>query len=131
MKLRAHHLLCLPNFIGEGYNSDFTANMAEQKRRLTREGAFLLTGGADDLCAACPNRQGEGCRTQEKVARYDAAVCRLLSLQPGGRYDFAALEKRVREDIFEKGRLGEICGDCAWYELCARLTGAGTEEKEA
>lgn len=127
MKLRAHHLLCLPNFIGEGYDDAFTANMAAQKRRLAEEGRFTLTWGADDICAACPNRCGADCVTQEKVARYDAAVCRLLGLVPNCRFDAAALEKRVREEIFRAGRLGEICGDCEWYPLCARLAG---EEKE-
>ena len=127
MKLRAHHLLCLPNFIGEGYDDAFTANMAAQKRRLAEEGRFTLTEGADDICAACPNRCGADCVTQEKVSRYDAAVCRLLGLAPGGTCDAAALEARVREEIFERHRLRAVCGDCEWYLLCARLTG---EEKE-
>ncbi len=127
MRLRAHHLLCLPNFIGEGYDDAFTANMAAQKRRLAEEGRFTLTEGADDICAACPNRRGGTCVSQEKVSRYDAAVCRLLGLVPNCRFDAAALEARVRAEIFEQHRLRAVCGDCEWYPLCARLTG---EEKE-
>ena len=125
MKLRAHHLLCLPNFIGEGYSDSFTANMAAQKRRLASEGAFTLVEVADDICSACPNRRGEDCASQEKVRRYDAAV--LLGLTPGERCDAAALEKRVKAELFETHRLYEICGDCEWYPLCAGLIG---EKKE-
>jgi len=127
MKLRAHHLLCLPNFIGEGYSDAFTANMAAQKRRLAKEGTFMLSAGADELCAACPHRCGADCASQDKVSRYDAAVRRLLGLRPGEEYDAAALFERVRTEIFETHRLSEICGDCEWYPLCASLTG---EEKE-
>ncbi len=127
MKLRAHHLLCLPNFIGEGYSDAFTANMAAQKRRLAAEGGFTLAEGADDICAACPHRRDADCASQDKVLRYDAAVRRLLGLRPGESYGAAALQERVYAEIFEKHRLGEICGDCEWYPLCARLTG---ERKE-
>lgn len=127
MKLRAHHLLCLPNFIGEGYSDAFSANMTAQKRRLAEKGRFTLASGADAICAACPKRRGGDCVSQEKVLRYDAAVCLLLGLEPGREYEAAALERRVREEIFKAGRLGAICGDCEWYSLCARLTG---EEKE-
>ena len=127
MKLRPHHLLCLPNFVGEGYDDAFTANMAAQKRRFAETGRFTLADGADEVCAACPHRRGNGCVSQEKVSRYDAAVRRLLGLEPGKSYSAAALEARLRAEIFEKHRLAEICGDCEWYPLCARLTG---ERKE-
>ena len=121
MKLRPHHLLCLPNFIGEGYDDAFCANMAACKRKLAAEGVFELTAGADELCAACPHRRGEDCDAREKVARYDAAAVRLLGLEPGQRYDAAALFARVRAEIFTPGRLAEICPDCEWFHLCERL----------
>lgn len=123
MRLRPHHLLCLPNFVGEGYDGAFCANMAEQKRRLAEEGFFTLCEGADEVCAACPNGRDGLCAFQEKVGRYDQAVCGILGLAPDSRYDAAELEKRVREEIFQKGRLGEICGDCEWFPLCSGLAG--------
>ena len=121
MRLRPHHLLCLLNFVGEGYDDAFCANMTEQKRRFAEEGLFKLALGADDICAACPNERGWFCAFQDKVWRYDKAVCRILVLDPGIRYDAAELEKRVREEIFAAGRLAEICGDCEWFSLCERL----------
>ena len=47
------------------------------------------------------------------------------------RYDAAALEERVRREIFEAHRLREICGDCEWYPLCASLTGEKKEGSDA
>ena len=131
MRLRAHHLLCLPNFIGEGYDDAFCANMAEQKRRLAEEGSIVLTEGADEICAACPHLRDGDCASRDKVSRYDAAVRRLLALAQGESYDAAALEERVRREIFEAHRLREICGDCEWYPLCARLTGEKKEGSDA
>ena len=131
MKLRPHHLLCLPNFIGEGYDDAFTANMAEQKRRFAETARFTLADGADDVCAACPNARGWFCAFQNKVRRYDRAVCGILGVVPNCRYDASALEKRVREEIFEKHRLREICGDCEWYPLCASLSGEGKEGQDS
>lgn len=127
MKLRPHHLLCLPNFVGEGYDDAFTANMAAQKRRFAETGRFTLADGADEVCAACPHRRGNGCVSQEKVSRYDAAVRAMLGLEPGQDCDAAVLRARVREEIFGAGRLGEICGDCEWFPLCGALIG-GREE---
>ena len=121
MRLRPHHLLCLPNFVGEGYDGAFCANMAEQKRRLAETGRITLIDGADEVCAACPNERGWFCAFQDKVRRYDRAVCGILGLVPTLRYDAAELEKRVREEIFEAGRLEEICGDCEWFPLCSGL----------
>ncbi|MCR5663292.1 MAG: DUF1284 domain-containing protein [Oscillospiraceae bacterium] len=121
MRLRAHHLLCLPHFIGRGYDGAFTANMARQKRRLAEEGSFTLCEGADELCAACPRRSGGGCADGEKPLRYDRLVCEALGLEPGRRYEAAAVEARVRSEILEPGRLAELCGDCEWAALCAAL----------
>ncbi|MBR5343731.1 MAG: DUF1284 domain-containing protein [Oscillospiraceae bacterium] len=121
MRLRPHHLLCLPNFVGEGYDGAFCANMAEQKRRLAETGRITLIDGADEVCAACPNGRDGLCAFQDKVRRYDQAVCGILGLVTPFRYEAAELEKRVREEIFEAGRLEEICGDCEWFPLCRGL----------
>lgn len=131
MKLRAHHLLCLPNFIGEGYSNAFSANMAARKAQLKAEGAFTLVSGADEICAACPHRRGGDCESREKVARYDAALAGLLGLEAGRTYDAAALEERVRSEIFAAGRLGEICGDCEWFSLCEGLTSRSADHWSA
>lgn len=127
MKLRAHHLLCLLNFVGEGYSDAFTANMAACRRELEAEDVFALCEGTDEICAACPHRRGARCDAEEKVLRYDAALSRLLGLRAGERYAASALRERIRTEVFAARRLREICGDCEWYGLCAGLI---EEEKE-
>ena len=121
MKLRAHHLLCLQNFVGEGYSDAFCANMAEQKRRAAGEDRFILEDGCDDICQACPERRGKLCRTQEKVARYDAAVAAHLGLRAGEALSWRAVSERVRSEIFRPGLLPAVCGDCQWQSLCQKI----------
>lgn len=121
MKIRPHHLLCLPNFIGKGYDNAFAANMAQKKAQLEAEDIFTLAALCDDICAACPNRSGEWCETQEKVTRYDGAVTRALELTAGDTYSYAALQQRVAAEIFDQGRLQDICGDCEWFSLCEEI----------
>ena len=123
MNLRPHHLLCLPNFIGEGYGDAFCANMAAKKALLEREDRFTPVCGCDGVCAACPHRQGDRCDAEEKVTRYDNAVRELLDLSPGVPCSYRELTDRVKREIFAPGRLREICGDCQWADLCERIIG--------
>ncbi len=118
MKLRAHHLLCLQTFVGEGYSDAFCANMAEQKRRAAEENRFVLADGCDDICQACPERRGKLCRSREKVSRYDAAVIARLGLCAGEELSWRAVSERVRDEIFRPGLLPAVCGDCQWQSLC-------------
>lgn len=113
--LRYHHLLCLPRFVGEGYSDSFCANMAKVKAwllaspgpLLSPDGSWNLEGlhlveGPDMVCAACPNLVDGVCSSQEKVARYDAAV---------------------RHHV-QQGRLPllqDVCRDCSWFELCRSI----------
>ena len=131
MKLRPHHLLCLPNFVGKGYDDGFSANMAAQKRRLEAEDVFTSAEGCDEICAACPNRQGDRCLAEDKAERYDAAVRRALGLAEGQRCSYAELRRRVEEEIFSAGRLGGICGDCEWHSLCVSLIRQKKEGNQA
>lgn len=98
MRLRYHHLLCLPRFRGEGYSEDFCRNMQEIKSRFRTE-KHEFTAGCDDVCACCPNNIGGSCRDERKVRRYDLAVKN-------------ALEQGITP------LPQSICPDCKWYYIC-------------
>ena len=63
---------------------------------------------------------GGVCEGAEKVARYDAGVLRLTGLESGEALRWSALSALVRERILDPDRLGEVCGDCQWYGICAQ-----------
>ena len=73
-KIRPHHGLCTAFFVGEGYDSDFTANMAEKIEFLNKsEPIITLTIGADMICEKCPNNLCCKC-TSTKPDTYDKKV---------------------------------------------------------
>ena len=83
---------------------------------------LTLRSAADPLCGSCPHNCGGVCDSADKVVRYDAAVLRLLALPDGAALRWSELSARVRERILAPGRLGEVCGDCQWYDICSQAT---------
>ena len=123
-ELRPHHALCVGFFQGKGYSEAFVENMASVIGALRASDPLLtLRSAADPLCGSCPHNIGGVCESADKVARYDAAVLRLLGLRDGAALRRSELSAWVRERILAPGRLGEVCGDCQWYEICSQAAG--------
>lgn len=97
LRLRAHHLNCIPRFKGAGYSREFCKNMESIKSRLENGEEYEFVAGADDVCLACPNLVNGICKSSEKVERYD----RLTQ-----KYGTADISK--------------ICSDCEWYSICKK-----------
>ncbi len=119
-ELRAHHALCIGFFRGKGYSAAFVENLSALVGALRASDPLLtLQSRADGLCRRCPHDCGGRCESADKAARYDAAALRLLGLPEGTSLRRSALAALVRERIVNAGRLGEVCGDCQWHNLCA------------
>ncbi|AOZ69027.1 hypothetical protein LPB142_06575 [Rhodobacter xanthinilyticus] len=123
LRYRPHHFLCSLGFEGKGYSPEFTANMSAivlGRLRAARGEAVEIevVGAADDICAPCPARRGEGCESQAKIAALDAAHGRALGLAPGDRLSWG--EARARMRALPEGALSEICAPCQWlaYGMC-------------
>ncbi len=116
--LRPHHGLCLRFFQGKGYSGAFVENMAGVKDGLEENPLICLAGGADDICAACPNNTRGRCESEQKVSRYDREVLRRCGLSVGDIMPYQTLEERVYRDILLPGQREKVCGDCQWSALC-------------
>lgn len=97
LRLRAHHLNCIPRFNGKGYSEEFCKNMKSIKNRFLNGEAYEIVKGTDDVCAFCPNLIDGACRDYEKVSRYDRLT-----------------------DEFGINDISKICSDCEWYNLCKK-----------
>lgn len=128
VRLRAHHLLCMLTFAGEGYTPDFVANLAAIVRRIANGESIELIDGADDVCAPLAATGDEHC-TSASVARRDRAA--LLALVEGDfavdvrplLLDAAALE-RLRA-AFAAGTIRAACRGCEWNALCTDIAAGG------
>lgn len=101
MKIRYHHLLCLPRFKGEGYSSSFCENMLSVKNRFDTE-EIELVDTCDDVCAECPNNIDGVCKDEEKVKQYDNAVKHCIE------------NNQTPHPI-------DICSDCKWFYICKNI----------
>ena len=120
IKLRPHHLLCVGYFEGKGSSDSFSRSMEQVKELTLQNPGITLQCCADEVCRACPNRVGNACRTQEKVMRYDGEVLRLLESEEEGCSDWKSLRNLTEEKILNCGKRRQICGDCAWDEICRK-----------
>jgi len=114
LNLRPHHLLCTRAFKGKGYSPAFVENMQRVINRLKTGCDITLITGIDDICAPCPERIGNHCRSESRVTGFDEAVLSQLGLE---RKTYAyteidrILESRLTDPVYEC-----ICRGCEWKQ---------------
>lgn len=123
MNLRPHHLLCIQNFVGHGYNTDFTAHMESVVLKLTKnpKTRITVTQGCDDLCKKCPNNISGLCTSLEKVSLMDTAVLDICNLIYGENILWIKVAGKVREHILGTEKFLNICSCCQWFEICKNM----------
>ena len=120
IRLRAHHLLCIQKFVGEGYDGVFTQNLAKIVAHLRThpETEITVINGCDEVCKSCPNKVEGVCTDGEKITELDGGVLDTCKLNCGGRDTWENLSRKARELIFKSDKFEKICGACQWYNLC-------------
>ncbi len=130
VRLRAHHLLCMLTFVGEGYTPAFTANYIRIAERLSSGEEIEIVSGPDDICAPLLSGRSAHCHNASVCTR-DAAAAEAVScllgmpagdgtrIVPDGK-----LLARLRRN-FAAGTIRRACTDCEWSELCDTVAGHG------
>lgn len=123
IRIRAHTLLCLQGFRGEGYSARFVENMAVIHQRLTDDPSqwVEIIDAPDAMCAACPHCLQTGCSlhgegSEPHMQAQDHDVLVRLGLQVGDRLPWADILDRIRTSLTGKS-LTTICGQCRWLSL--------------
>jgi hypothetical protein len=130
VRLRAHHLLCMLTFVGEGYTPAFTANYIRIAERLSSGEEIEIVSGPDDICAPLLSGRSAHCHNASVCTRDEAAaeaVSRLLGMPAGGGTRIVPdgkLLARLRRN-FAAGTIRRACTDCEWNELCDTVAGHG------
>ncbi|OCJ11638.1 2Fe-2S ferredoxin [Rhizobium sp. AC27/96] len=126
VRLRAHHLLCMLTFVGEGYTSAFTANYRRIAERLTEGEQIELVSGPDDICAPLLDEAEPHCVKASVIERDAAALADVASLigeeiEPGAvLVPDANLLAKLRRN-FASGEIRRACNGCEWRDLCSRI----------
>lgn len=98
IKIRYHHLMCIPRYKGEGYSEKFCKNLEKIKYSL-KSNNYILVDNCDDICIYCPNNIDGTCTNENKVRKYDRFV----------------KERLIQGKKFEPK---DICYDCCWFYIC-------------
>jgi uncharacterized protein len=127
VRLRAHHLLCILTFAGEGYSPAFVANLAGIVARIGAGEPVELIDGPDDICAPLANSDDTHCaeplvRRRDREALRQLAEGRLSGVRPLvlDRDAIAALREQ-----FAAGTIRGACAGCSWFGLCTEIASAG------
>lgn len=121
LNIRAHHLLCTKNFVGQGYSDDFSKNMTRLIKELEENSEVKLVADLDDICGPCPENLGHKCKNDDLVKSYDKRVLDFLNLTQDEIYSWEDIKKLACDIIFLKNRREEICRECQWNELCKEV----------
>ena len=114
LNLRPHHLLCTRAFKGKGYSPAFVENMQCVINRLKTGCDITLIEGVDDICASCPERIGNRCRSETKVTAFDTAALSLLQLERK-TYSYTKIDRILIAQLTEPA-YHCICRGCEWKE---------------
>jgi len=123
IRLRAHTLLCLQGFRGEGYSPEFVNNMEAVHRTLAEhpETVVEVLISPDVVCGACPHQLESGCtlngeRSEAGMADQDRVVLAKLGLEAGRRVPWQDILDRIRRAV-RGADLPTVCGTCRWLPL--------------
>ena len=119
INLRAHHLLCLFGWQGQGYDPVFTANFNSIIKDLRAGSKINLVVGYDDICNSCPNQKAQDACLQAESGSPDAIDKRVISrlgLTAGEVHEFKTLVTLISKKLAQVD-LAEICSGCQWLSF--------------
>ncbi|MDE1991066.1 MAG: DUF1284 domain-containing protein [Rhizobiaceae bacterium] len=126
VRLRAHHLLCMLTFVGEGYNPAFIENYRGIAKRLSAGEEIELVSGPDDICAPLLTQEKPHCVGASVIARDEAALTDVgqvlgRDISPGSIIVPDAGLLAALRGRFASGYIRQACRQCDWEALCSRI----------
>ena len=126
VRLRAHHLLCLLTYVGEGYSAGFIANLDQITTRLRAGEDIHLVDGPDDICAPLLGSEQDHCAGPSAAERDQiaaSAIPELLGqdLTAGTRLSLDEAELARLRRAFTSGVIRAACSGCEWADLCTSI----------
>lgn len=112
--LRPHHILCLKQFKGYGYNNEFVKNMFNILDKLEKE-QIIVKINFDDICKKCPNLINDKCISDSDIHLLDDKVLKLLNIQLNKPMYFNDIYLHISKYLTEN-TFYEICSSCSWFK---------------
>lgn len=127
IKLRAHHLLCIPRFYSGGYDKTFTENMKKiclEIRKNPNTKIKILVAKPDDLCKKCPNLYHKKCilspGIQKWVVAEDKKTVDYLKIKEDSIHKAKDIFNLSIEKVNPK-TIKAVCHKCPWLDNCLKV----------
>ena len=127
IKIRAHHLACIPRFYRGGYNKQFAENMKNicaTIRNNPDSKIKILIGKSDDLCMKCSHKYKNRCIQSEKIGKWvvvqDKKVANYLKLEPNSIYTAREIFNLSMKKINRK-TIKSVCENCIFLDNCIKV----------
>ena len=128
--LRAHHLLCMLSYSGEGYSPAFVHGFNGIVQRLGAGEPMELVTGPDAICAplcndACAHCHNASVTQRDRLAADALAPWFERPLVPGARLTLSAQRLAQLRAAFAQDQFHRACAGCPWDGLCADIARNG------
>jgi uncharacterized protein len=127
IKLRAHHLLCVPRFYRGGYDKKFAENMKKicmQIRKNPEIKIKVIVARPDDLCDQCPYWHTDRCVQSAKIGKWvveqDKKVLKYLGLKENSIHRAKDIFNLSLEKVNPK-TIKSVCKNCIFLENCIQV----------
>jgi len=127
IKLRAHHLLCIPRFYHGGYDETFAKNMKNiciQIRKNPNTKIKIILGQPDNLCKKCPHLLKDKCIQSEKIGKWvisqDTKVAKYLCIKNNSIHKAKDMFNLSIQKVNPK-TIKEVCKDCIFLTNCQEV----------
>ena len=127
IKIRAHHLLCIPRFYHGGYNEMFAKNMknvVQNIRKNPNQRIKIVIGKNDNLCDSCPYWVKDWCVQSEQIGRWvvnqDKKIAKYLKLKSNSAHKARDIFNYSMKNI-NSDNLKDICSGCIFLDNCIKV----------
>jgi len=127
IKIRAHHLACIPRFYSGGYDRCFAKNMkiiCDNIRKNPNSKIKILIGKLDDLCIKCPYKYKNKCMQSQEIGKWvvmqDKKVARCLKLKANPIHKAKNIFNLSMDKINTK-TIKSVCKNCIFLDNCIKV----------
>jgi len=127
LKIRAHHLLCIPRFYRGGYDESFADNMKKICNKIRQDPDTkikIIVGKPDDLCDKCPYLYKKECVQSKKIGKWvvsqDKKVLKYLKLKENSIHKASEVFKLSIEKVNQK-TIRRVCKGCIFLDNCIKV----------
>lgn len=126
IRIRPHHLLCIPRFYGGGYSKEFGLNLKKICINIRENPSIKVKviRECDDICEKCPYKKENICKKTPNlnkwILRQDDIVLNKLEIKQNSIYRAKDIFNHSMNTITSEN-IANICKGCVFLKNCIKV----------